>query len=275
MLEASTTARTARRSPAIAVLLALGCAARSSTPTAPIPLSPPSPEAPVERRPIASLLAADDGWTEFVAPLVEAGAGRVEILPVAEERGRQALYELQVSRASSLGAVALHTAALRVDHGWLTILGAGTPDAPGTGLTAWNGLADPTPLVLRRGYLVIGYDVLGGFYALDNGGLLGPTRHVAWLDPGSLQWTDLGVGYSDWLAWALSDRMGDFYADLRWEGWEAEVAAAGPERGIHVYPPLWSKEGKDIARSSRAPVPMTELWGFTRDTARQLLGTTY
>jgi hypothetical protein len=262
-----------RHTPGIALLLALGCAARPSAPAP--PAAPSHSQAPVERRPIASLLAAADGWAEVVAPLLDARPVHVEILPVDEPRGSQALYELQVTRASALGAVALHTAALRVDHGWLTILGAGAPGEPATGLTAWNGLADPTPLVLRRGYLVVGYDVLGGFYAVDNGGLLGPTRHVAWLDPNSLLWTDLGVGYSDWLAWALSDEMPDLYTDLRWEGWEAEVAAAGLGRGIHVYPPLWSREGKDIALSSRAPVPMTELWDFTRDTAQRLLGTSW
>jgi hypothetical protein len=44
-------------------------------------------------------------------------------MPCAAEDGRRTLEWLQVSTRSPLGAIALHTGGLLVDHGWLRVLG--------------------------------------------------------------------------------------------------------------------------------------------------------
>lgn len=51
--------------------------------------------------------------------------------------------------------------------------------------------------------------------------------------------------------------------NLRWPGWEAEVATLAPNQGALTYPPLWADEGKEISESSRGIVPIEELLAIT------------
>ena len=46
------------------------------------------------------------------------------------------------------------------------------------------------------------------------------------------------------------------YAELRWPGWEREVAALAPDRGFSIYPPLIA-QGPPIGERTRgdAPIP--------------------
>lgn len=55
-----------------------------------------------------------------------------------------------------------------------------------------------------------------------------------------------------------------------WPGWEDEVAAVPPHQGLSVYPPPFSREGKDIAAASRRVVPVQELFSFYDGAARQI-----
>jgi hypothetical protein len=50
-----------------------------------------------------------------------------------------------------------------------------------------------------------------------------------------------------------------FYEDLRWPGWADEVAACPLDQAISTFPPLWTREGKDLTAVSRRPVPMAEV----------------
>ena len=76
-------------------------------------------------------------------------------------------------------------------------------------------------------------------------------------------------GYSDFLVWAMSDRLDGFYEGLRWPGWEAEAEAIGPDAAFSVAPPL-GFETTAIADRSRRPVPARELWSFGHEVARQV-----
>jgi hypothetical protein len=78
-------------------------------------------------------------------------------------------------------------------------------------------------------------------------------------------------GYGDWLAAMIGGAMTGFYQDLRWPGWADEVSACRLDEAINVFPPLWTKEGKDLNAVSRRPVPMSEamsLIGVTPDGQR-------
>jgi hypothetical protein len=81
-----------------------------------------------------------------------------------------------------------------------------------------------------------------------------PRRGVAGLAPGRC----LGGGLR---------RIGRFYGAYRWTGWEAEVAALGPDEALSIYPPL-GFEATPITERSRRPVPARELWMFNHETAR-------
>ena len=162
------------------------------------------------KRPLHELLNLDEpGW-----PLVEGWIAEashpVEVLPPAEDAG-ESLVSLQVTKRSPLGAIAYYTGGLLIDHGWLRILGSGHSRLPRL-LPSWNfscGLLEsntPPPCLL------IGDDVLGGFFAL-NGGRFAPEGHSVWyFAPDTLEWEDTEKGYTDFLHWCL---VGDLEALLR------------------------------------------------------------
>lgn len=74
------------------------------------------------------------------------------------------LLDLQVTTHSTLGPVAYETGGVLIDDGWLRLLGSGHSDLQRT-LSDWNANRSD-------GYLLIGDDVVGGFFAI-NGGALG------------------------------------------------------------------------------------------------------
>ena len=64
----------------------------------------------------------------------------------------------------------------------------------------------------------------------------------------------------------------EFYANLRWPGWEAEMASCRLDFAIHTLPPAWTSQGKDLSRVSRKAVPMTEIVSLNFEFARKLDG---
>ena len=90
--------------------------------------------------------------------------------------------------------------------------------------------------------------------------------------PDTLAWAALGVGHTDFVHWAAAGGLAEFYADLRWPGWEREVAPLPASAGLSVYPPPFTDEGRDLSSTSRRAVPMTELLNLYQDFAEQLKG---
>jgi hypothetical protein len=213
-------------------------------------------------QPWKELVNRDDDAISLLRAWVSASSLDVEVLPVSHDEGGRTLEALQVTTRSPLGAVAFHTGGLLIDRGWLRVLGAGHERLPRS-LDGWNNLAGEHRCVHG---LLIADDVLGGFFAWFS-----EPRTVHFLAPDTLEWEDLGLGYTDWLQWSLSDRLAPFYGDLRWNGWPAEVATLSSAQGIHVVPPLVLK-GPAIGERSRAPVPLEELWGIANELGEQLRG---
>lgn len=208
-------------------------------------------------------------WSELVSPedalptlrqWIAAAPFPVEVLPVPEGAGARTLEALQITTRSPLGALALHTGGLLVDHGWLRILGAGCPRLP-RALDRWNGL--PGERRCAEG-LLVGDDVMGGFFAWFQ-----EPRTVHYLAPDTARWFDTGLSHGQWLGFCLSERFARFAADLRWEGWQPEVEKIDPSSGLLVIPPLWAG-GPALADRKRSPVPMEELWALAVETERQL-----
>jgi len=221
-------------------------------------------------RTLPELLSDDPAWP-LVQSWIAESSRAVEVLPVDRARAGAVLLAVQVTTRSPMGALALETGGLLVDGGWLRILGGGGARMDGD-LARWNGMGD-RPLVQPQDRLfVVGHDAVGGFFALDGGALGEGKGGVFYLAPDSLEWEHLDLGYSQWIVAMLSDRIAQFYEDSRWNGWEAEVAAAGPDRGISIAPPLFTAESRPIEKASRRAVPMLELWHFHHDAAGQLGG---
>jgi hypothetical protein len=156
-----------------------------------------------------------------------------------------------------MGAVALETGGLLVDHGWIRVLGGGHKRLPRS-IADWNGLVGGAAHRLP-GTILVADDVLGGFFAINGGGLTGERGHVFYYSPQSLAWEDVASSYSEWLGGILSGNLEAFYKDVRWRGWRREVEPLPGDKGIIVYPFLFA-DGADIAKRSRKPVPLRELW---------------
>jgi hypothetical protein len=107
-------------------------------------------------------------------------------------------------------------------------------------------------------------------FAIDGGAFGSGTRNVHYFAPDSLEWEDLEGGYSQFVQWCFTHDLEGFYEGYRWPGWREDVARISCDQGFSIVPPLWTKEGKDLARQDRAAVPMRELWSMQLSFRRQL-----
>jgi hypothetical protein len=221
----------------------------------------------MSQRPLAELLQVDDPAWPVIQGWIANAHIPVEVLPAERTHGERVLLALQVTTRSPLGAFALETGGVLVDHGWLRLLGCGHQRMPDSLLT-WNGLAEPSMGAPVNGGFVVAVDVLGGVFGLNSGGL-GPKPGIYYFAPESLQWESLGAPHMGFVEWAFLGDLAQFYGSVRWPGWEDEVAALEPGYGISVYPFLWTAGASVVERARRA-VPLAELWRLERDLARQV-----
>jgi hypothetical protein len=73
-------------------------------------------------------------------------------------------------------------------------------------MLTWNGLDDgpSTPSVGQA--LIVGHDVLGGFFGLNGGAWGGQMGSVFYFAPDTLTWQDLNMSYSSWFQWLCRGR---------------------------------------------------------------------
>ena len=183
---------------------------------------------------------------------IDQAAHEVRALPADEEGGARVLATLGITERSVLGALAVHTGGLLIDHGWMRVLG-------GPGLLDWHDR-------YAEG-LIVGHDVVAGFYAVDR--REGDVRYLA---PDTLEWEGMEMGHAQWVHWTLTGDLGSFYENLRWPGWEAEAEPLAIDVGLTLYPPPFTREGRPIADVTRGPAPAIELWGVQQEYIRQLMG---
>ncbi|WP_202868037.1 DUF2625 family protein [Kribbella sindirgiensis] len=198
----------------------------------------------------------DPAWTVLQDALAQA-ARPATVLPVDPAAGRDVLFRLQVTARSMLGALAVNCGGLVIDEGWLRILGGGGSGLPD--LATANDLVDPEQAAAPPPYLIVAYDVLGGRFAVDGGGLGVQPGQVCYWAPDTLEWDGLGVGHTDFVLWSLTDGPTQFYAGLRWPTWLDETRRTPLSEGIAVYPPLFSAEAYPLENTSRKAVPFEEL----------------
>jgi hypothetical protein len=204
----------------------------------------------------------DPAWPQIEA-LIAKSRHHVQVLPADPTRRDVALEALQVTSRSYLGALVSECGALLIDNGWLRILGAGTRGLPG--VHEANELSGGPPPLLD-----VAWDVLGGRFAINGGGLDAPPGEVCYWGPDVLEWRPIGGGHTALVAWSLSAAITDFYEDLRWPGWERDVKALSPDLGLSLMPPPFTAEGRDFDRVTRAAVPLIELHAFYNEMASEI-----
>jgi hypothetical protein len=192
----------------------------------------------------------------------------VEILPASDPQRAEALVATQVTTRSPMGAVIYETGGLLVDHGWLRVLGSGHLRLPRS-LPEWNrhctGFGSEPP----PGLFLIADDVIGGLFAIDGGALGIGQEQVGYFAPDSLKWEGTSLKYSGFIDWCLSGKLGEYYKDYRWTGWEKDLKSLPGDRGYSIAPPPIFKGVPFIERNRKA-ILMKELYGFYQDLAKQI-----
>lgn len=212
-------------------------------------------------RKIEELIDAADPAIKYLEQFVRDAEVPCQLLPPSAER-EQILLDVQVSTHSTLGALAYDTGGLLIDDGWLRILGSGHPKLPRS-LSTWNASR-------ADGFYLVGDDAVGGFFALNNGGALGPDlKSVHYWAPDSLAWECLGLGFTDFICAFLTSRITDFYEGLRWSTWRADLKDLSTDQCFFFYPFLWTREGS-VDSSLRSKVPVAKTFDLNVDIVSQL-----
>jgi hypothetical protein len=215
-------------------------------------------------RTLEQLLDSDQRGIALVRNWVGEAKNHVEVLPIERSAGERALLGLQVTSRSAMGAVALETGGILIDHGWIRVLGGGHARLP-RAINDWNDIS-PAHLARRLpGAVLVADDAVGGFFALNGDGIPGAPMHLFYFSPTTLEWEDIAPSYSDWLTGMLNGELTKFYEGMRWPGWEKEMTTLPGDRAFSIYPFLCA-EGPEVGKRSRRPVPIQELWSLHVET---------
>jgi hypothetical protein len=200
------------------------------------------------------LITVDDPAGPLLREWLDAAVD-AQTLEVEPERRDRCLVGLQVTLRSVLGALAYETGGIVIDHGWLRLLGGGHGALP----SLYEALGLDASSASAPDYVVLGWDVVGGVFALDGGGLRGVKGHVCYYAPDALQWEDLEFGHAEFVQWTLTGGLTTFAGDLRWEGWESQAPLVPLDEVYLSDPPLWTPEGQEIDEAERHHVRVDEL----------------
>ncbi|MDB6063873.1 MAG: hypothetical protein JWR26_81 [Pedosphaera sp.] len=211
-------------------------------------------------RSLSELKSTDDPGIKKIREWVKGATNDCLLLPPSQNRD-QILLQSQVTTRSTIGAIAYETGGVLVDGGWLRFLGSGHPKITRT-LPDWNQGRS-------SGYYLVADDVVGGFFAINGGAFGADTKKMYYWAPDSLEWEALGIGFTDFFIGALSNRVADFYADLRWATWRKDIAAISGDQCFSFYPFLWTKEGS-LTASHRGEVLAQEAFDAKVHLAQQI-----
>ena len=143
----------------------------------------------------------EPGWV-LVSEWLNDAKNKYEILPKDDVNAEQELLNVQVTTRSPMGAVIYETGGILIDHGWLRILGSGS-EKLNRDLYAWNkGKTFENDGDFPTHFLIAD-DVIGGYFALNAGGVGEDMGKVYYLAPDTLAWENLDIGYSEFLRWTL------------------------------------------------------------------------
>jgi Protein of unknown function DUF2625 len=213
-------------------------------------------------RTLAELVNTEDpGWA-MVTEWMKDAKNPIEVLPRDKAKAEEALLQLNVTTRSSMGAIVYETGGILVDGGWIRILGSGSEKLP-RAIMAWNKGKSWDVLGEELPFLLIADDAAGGFFAINNGAISPEDiGKVFYFSPDNLTWEPTGKGYSDFVYWCFVADLEDYYTGIRWKGWQDEIKTIGGDRAMSFMPPLFTKEGKNVNKVSRAAVPIEELWNL-------------
>lgn len=210
----------------------------------------------------------DPGWT-FVKQWIDSAKNKVEVLTVDTAQANEAFYKIQVTTRSPMGAIAYMTGGLLIDNGWIRILGSGSSKLSRT-LPDWNKGKSFKAFGEPAAFLLIADDAMGGFFLLNGGGIGKDLGKVYYFSPDNLEYEPLDLTYTAFLNFCFNNNLDEFYKGYRWTKWKEEVSILSGDKIFNFFPPLWTKEGKEINKVSRKAVPVEEQYNLNLHFRKQL-----
>jgi Protein of unknown function DUF2625 len=211
---------------------------------------------------------SEPGWA-LVKQWIDAAKNRVEILPCDTARAKNALYQTQVTTRSPMGAIIYTSGGLLVDNGWIRILGSGSKKLDRS-LPEWNKGKSFNEYGEKPSFLLVADDVVGGFFAVNGGALGTDPGKVYYLSPDNLKWEPMKLSYTDFLLFCFNSDLEAFYNGLRWNNWKDDIYKLDGNQVYNFFPMLWTKEGKDVNKDSKKPIPIDEQYRLNMDFLKQL-----
>lgn len=212
----------------------------------------------------------EPGW-ELVEEWLNEAENKYEILLKDGKRAETELINTQVTTRSPMGAIIYETGGILIDNGWLRILGSGN-EKLNRGLNEWNKGKTFETHGESPSHFLIADDIIGGYFAINAGGIGSEMGQVYYLPQDTLEWECLDVTYSDFLYWALTGDLNKFYELFRWKNWETDIQQVNGNQVFSFYPFLWTKEGKDIEKVDKKLVSIEEHYNLTLDFKEQING---
>jgi len=221
-------------------------------------------------KPLDQLINKDEPAWASVQQWIKDATNKVEVLSKDPSRADEALFQAQVTTRSPMGAIVYETGGILIDHGWIRILGSGCKSLDRS-LMDWNKSKSFNKPGEQPSFILIADDVIGGFFAVNAGGL-GKTGigKVFYFAPDRLDWEETEMSYTDFIKFCFTGDLTRFYEGFRWNNWYKDTDFLDGNSGMSIYPFLWTKEGKDVNKDSRRPVPIQELWDLYMKETKQL-----
>ncbi len=222
----------------------------------------PDVYAQVKQRTIHELTSTTDPAWPIVLSWINSAKNKVEILPKDSLRADSALLQAQVTTRSTLGAVIYQTGGILVDGGWIRIIGSGNSRFTRS-LMNWNKGKSYETDGQQPSFLLVGDDAMGGFFAINAGGLDATgIGKVFYRPPDGLTWEPMDWNYSEFLSFCFDGDLKKFYRGLRWKRWNEDLKKISADQVFYFSPFLFTKEGRDVEQVIKDLVPIEEWWGF-------------
>ena len=192
-------------------------------------------------KPLCQLVIKESDTWSIIGGQIKEAKNPMLILPKNAESADSTLYQGQVTTNSPMGAIIYETGGILIDSGWIRILGSGSKNLNRT-LMNWNKGKSFTNLGEQSSFVLIADDVLGGFYAINGGGIdtIGMGK-VFYFSPDNAKWSNLQLSYSAFLNFCFQANLNEYYKNLRWFSWKKDVAKINGDSGLAIFPFLWSK----------------------------------
>jgi hypothetical protein len=218
---------------------------------------------------ISQLIHTEDPAWQIVQPWLQGAVNHCEILPKDAAQAATALVEAQVSTKSTLGAIIYETGGVLVNHGRIRILGSGSALLQRS-VMQWNKGKTFTNIGEPPSHLLVADDILGGYFAINAGGIGTVQEQVYYLAQDTLEWESLDIGYSDFLYWTLYGDVEGFYETFTWKQWLTDVKELNGNQVFSFYPFLWSMQGKSMEDIDKKIVSIEEHYALTQEFMKQI-----